>query len=398
MSEKFNLKNYKKTNGDDHIDMRLQEQHGNIPNVINEKQLEEYRATEPNQLVEKQLDRVRTGAGTKIVEKMLDSEKSKFANKYRNPSAYSGNVNKLEEKRLKNKPVEKEEYTAASETPKQLRWWENVKSPDGLKLAGTTKQIKVAQEETEEMTFDKPRWGEVEDEVKPDKIDQEDFDINDVVPADEIHKDPVMEIVKEKLLPNKDPALSAIYYVVSYDIDDFGSNEDKIKTAALSKILSTNPGLSGLISADDMSVREIGGEGVVSLRALGPEFEKVVNPQPEIASEPSVSKSPDFAEDGGFREISYKEENIDGTPMIIGRIRIDPDIEITMVNREKIIQDTLDFIRSKHSDLEIEEESLDLVDLNSGVIGFVVAAPINVTEAESDFKIVVADTTPAKKK
>lgn len=35
----------------------------------------------------------------------------------------------LEEKRLKNGPVEKEEYKSASECPKEMRWWEGVKSP-----------------------------------------------------------------------------------------------------------------------------------------------------------------------------------------------------------------------------------------------------------------------------
>jgi len=40
---------------------------------------------------------------------------------------------------LKNDPTEDEKYTDASEVPKGLRWWENVKSPDGLKVANTKK-------------------------------------------------------------------------------------------------------------------------------------------------------------------------------------------------------------------------------------------------------------------
>ena len=43
---KFNLKNYQKISGDDHIERRLQDQHGNIPNEINEEQLESHRGTE----------------------------------------------------------------------------------------------------------------------------------------------------------------------------------------------------------------------------------------------------------------------------------------------------------------------------------------------------------------
>ena len=44
--KKFNLKNYQKINGNEHIDMRLEQAREGSPDVINEKQLESYRATE----------------------------------------------------------------------------------------------------------------------------------------------------------------------------------------------------------------------------------------------------------------------------------------------------------------------------------------------------------------
>ena len=118
--KKFNLKNYKKTNGDEHIDRRLEEQRSEAPNVINEKQLEDYRATESNVSIEKMLEDSRTGEETEVTEKRLDTHKSKFANKYRNPEAFEGDINKLEEQRLNGEPVENEKYDLASETPKQL--------------------------------------------------------------------------------------------------------------------------------------------------------------------------------------------------------------------------------------------------------------------------------------
>ena len=130
--KKFNLKTYQKIDGDEHIDMRLEEARGNIPDVINEKQLEPYRAGENDVLTEKLLETKRIGEETEITEKRLDTHKPKFANKYRNPSAHEGDMNKLEEQRLQGDPVEKEKYEMASETPKQFRWWEGVKSPDGL--------------------------------------------------------------------------------------------------------------------------------------------------------------------------------------------------------------------------------------------------------------------------
>jgi len=137
MSKKFNLKNYIKISGDEHIESRLRQSHEDGKDVIGEKQLEDYRCNEQEALTEKQLDRQRGGnkESSELVEKRLDSGKSKFANNYRNPSAYQGNVNKLEEKRLANHPVEKEEYESASTTGKKLRWWEKTDDPMGMKLA-----------------------------------------------------------------------------------------------------------------------------------------------------------------------------------------------------------------------------------------------------------------------
>ena len=178
MPNKFNLKTYQKISGDEHIDSRLEEDRGNIPNEINEKQLETHRGTEPEVLIEKQLDDARQEKeATELPEKRLDTKKGDFEIKYRNPSAYEGDINKLEEKRLASDPVENEKYTDASETPKDFRWWE-AKSPDGLKVARKRiETAEVATEEVKELEFGQPEsWGRVvELEEPPDEDEDEAF-------------------------------------------------------------------------------------------------------------------------------------------------------------------------------------------------------------------------------
>jgi hypothetical protein len=44
---KFNFKTYQKTNGDQHIDSKLQESHKSAPNEINEKQQKVIGPTNP---------------------------------------------------------------------------------------------------------------------------------------------------------------------------------------------------------------------------------------------------------------------------------------------------------------------------------------------------------------
>ena len=109
------------------------------PNTVTEKQLEPDRVPEKEQTLEAQLDKTRTGAAESTTEGMLDSSKGSFDIKYRDESAYDGDINKLEEKRLDNDPVEDEKYETLSETKKDLRWWENTNSPDKLILANKKK-------------------------------------------------------------------------------------------------------------------------------------------------------------------------------------------------------------------------------------------------------------------
>jgi hypothetical protein len=134
---------YEETPGDDHIDYRLQKEHVKAPQELTQKQLEDFRVDEKNVSTEKLLDKVRKGSAEVIIEKNLSDSKEGFGVKHRNEETYTGDINKLEEKRLASKPVEKEEYELHTETPKKLRWWE-AKSPDGLKIAQKKITEKIA--------------------------------------------------------------------------------------------------------------------------------------------------------------------------------------------------------------------------------------------------------------
>jgi len=404
--------------------------------VINEKQLEEYRATESNTLIQKMLEDSRTGEATQTTERQLDTQKSKFNNKYRNKEAHTGNMNKLEEKRLKNKPVEKEEYKASSSTPAKLRWWENVKSPDGLKLANNNKKVLA---KSQELDFEQPNWGNLqespEDIIEQDSLalsnDEEDFDVMDQ------NVSPEIQIKKEKLLPNPEkPYLSGLYMVLGFNPEDFGGNEEKIKQAAIEKVISEKPELAGLISEDDFFGMQQGvDEGTIKLRLVGeflvPIIEKQNNPEPEpIAPVPEITQEPELAEpmtDLGvsepelapeqnieveddyditdntsdvinsipMEETQYDETNIDGTPMAIGEIKIDLEVTTPNINnRKQISQEAIKLINQNHPELRIEESSLDMSDLDQGIVRYMVGVPDeSITASIDDFNIIVKEAS-----
>ena len=137
MTQKFNLKDYQKIDGDGVIEHRLkEEQHENADiDEIGEAQLESGRVGEKDVTIEGLLNDNRSDLDFEIVERKLDTKKADFDIKFRNPSAYEGDINKLEEKRLLNDPVEDEPYESASETPTKMRWWDTDKKEDDLDIA-----------------------------------------------------------------------------------------------------------------------------------------------------------------------------------------------------------------------------------------------------------------------
>lgn len=136
MTQKFNLKNYQKIDGDGAIEYRLKEEHTDKSiEDITEQQLEVGRVPEKDVTIEALLNKGRGSDDFEIIERKLDTKKADFNIKLRNPAAYEGDINKLEEKRLLNDPVEDEIYESASSTPKSMRWWETNKSKNDLDIA-----------------------------------------------------------------------------------------------------------------------------------------------------------------------------------------------------------------------------------------------------------------------
>ena len=393
--KKFNLKNYQKINGDEHIDMRLDALRGDIPDVINEKQLEKYRPGEAEGLTELQLKKNRPGAETEITEKRLDTHKSKFANKYRNPEAHTGDMNKLEEQRLNNDPVEKEKYEAASSTPKQFKWWEE-KSPDGLKLSENKQNIKIAKgkekKNKDEMTFDKPRWQDLkeeegaEEEIKANENNAIDPLIKEKPLGIELSRDSQrMKITKQKDFPNADTSMVAIYMQLSYDPNDFGGDENRIKQAAMEKIEIARPILFNQISADDLAIKESDMEGTVSLRLIGKEASMVLGQEKKPLESPVQKTNSPQSTGGKYKEISYDEKDDgSGTNIAIGRVLVNPTIDITEENQENIIIDALAFINKNHPNLNVDRDSLDLSAMTEyNKIGFMVGVPSEIESMES---------------
>jgi hypothetical protein len=362
---KFNLKTYQKISGDEHIEMRLREQHEPEKDEINEGQLEDYREPEEDTLIEDLLRRRREKAkvseATEIVEKQLDNDKAQFDIKLRNSEAYTGDMNKVEEQRLKNDPVEDEKYEDSSAYPKKLRWWEDKpKSPDGLKLASSDKdpsEMKTLRRKAQvkemefgdDFTLPGADWGEgVSDEGMGIDLDfEEDFDIND---EGDISSSP-MVITKENILP---PPVAGLFLQLDYDPGSL--DPDEAIQEAYDKVMEEKPELAGLLSIDNFKNQ---GAGVVTVRAVGPEFE-------------NLTGGDEVAEEIDFDEVSFDEQDIDGTPMAMGVVKV--NTPVTDVNKDAIIEQSVQFINSQHPNLNVSTDALDINRLiNNGEIGYIVS-------------------------
>ncbi len=427
---KFNFKTYQKTNGDQHIDSKLQESHKSAPNEINEKQLESYRANEPTVLTEKQLEKNRAAnkikEATEITERQLDTQKGKFDNKLRNASAYEGDMSKLEEKRLKGSPVEDEKYEDASSTPQKFRWWEDVKSPDGLKVAQKKSVIQKNAQLTEELTFDRPKFedaledddspfeivdepSEIETSVNPvDSIKKEyeveDFSDAEILPDFEIDNDTSqpspMYVIKQKDILGD---FSGVYMVLGYNAEEFTNDEMAIKQAALDKVLEDRPELKGIIDISDFGqIQENGAEGKITLRSVDPRLKSVLESQSSELEAPTeeISNEEVPTEENLFTELSYDVTDIGGTPMATGKIAVNR--EVTNQNEDLIIEDAIEYIQNTYNIEYIDKESLDLSNLEDGEIGFLIEAPQNMLSgvASTYFPIIekTAQDSGSKKK
>jgi len=387
MAKIFNLKKYQKINGDEHIEMRLRNVNkgSEEAEVINESQLEDYRATEKDVLTEKLLEKNRTGAADRTVEARLENQDPKNGVKYRNPDAYTGDINKLEEKRLASKPVEKEEYESATIKSKSGKWWDS-KSPDGLKLASDSSLKKNA---INELSFDKPRWQDVgEEDAEQDDFsiteEEEDVEVEDAekekaTPSpEETQKSKPITIIQTK--EGEEP-IPYLFMKVHYSPESF-ENEVEIKEAILDKVLQVKPELANFITPENISLK---GFDQAYVRVTGDSLIGLIGKQEEVKQEGIKEEIvPDT-----FEEISYEEKDIEGTLMAIGSVKI--NAEIHEVNRDMIIRDVVDYINEKHPALNLTEESLDLSKLSSGEVSFITSQ--NSMMPDMDVLELPADTT-----
>jgi len=221
----FNLKKQAKKDNhdnhddhDDHIERRLKNEHKDQKNMITEKQLKDYITETEVQLTEKQLEDNRGGPeGT--TEARLNASTSKLM-KHRDESTHIGDINKLEEQRLANKPVEKEEYKPASETPKALRWWEKSDSPDGLKLAQSHSRRR--HEEPLAPAFGPSNFGILDD----DGEFNEKFDIHDIDDSEDID-DPDADFLDDEMSIEKEKDMFDVFDIDDVALDMFTESEFK---------------------------------------------------------------------------------------------------------------------------------------------------------------------------
>jgi len=331
--KKFNFKNYIKIDGSDPIGSRLMKEHGNIPNEITEKQLDRDRITEKDVTIEKLLEKNRTGEADILPEGRLNSEKSKLS-KYRNSSAFEGDINKIEEWRLANDPVEDEKYSNSSSTPKKLRWWEENKSPDGLKLTSNKKQIKTSE-------YTPNYW----DEDVVDENNDEDFeDFEDFEEGDELSFDVDKGLGRIKDVWNEEGVEEDISRPVLSE-DDFTIVED-----------TSIPKPENIEDLEDLEEVEDAGT-----------FDIVEN---ELSDEEELPV---------FEEIAFNQGEVGGTNLTSGSVKINGTID-----EDKIARDVSDFLNDMHPDLNITEDSIDLSKVSEGIVSFLVSSQDSLMDFDID--------------
>ena len=121
---------------DDHTERRLRgESDVAAPNSIHEEQLGKLRVDKELPLAEKYLEKNRTDDVTTTIEGRLNKAKGGF-HQHRNSETSKGDLNQLEAQRVADKKrQEAEKVKPASETPKELRFYEEAPGKDGIRLA-----------------------------------------------------------------------------------------------------------------------------------------------------------------------------------------------------------------------------------------------------------------------
>lgn len=108
--------------------------------------------------------------------------------------------------------------------------------------------------------------------------------------------------------------MNGLYVVLGYDAMAFGGDEERIKQAALHKMLEVNDKLDGKIFVEDFyDIKDEGDEGTVKFRGIGPSFSK--ESLHSATPSASVDTPSTTVEDGDYSEVGYREQDVDGTPM-----------------------------------------------------------------------------------
>ncbi len=396
MSNKFNFNTYfksaKKDNTDSHLEKMLSEQHKAVPNAITEKQLakKDHANSEPNAITEKQLKSVRVGDEGLSTEGRLNKDKARFNIKHRNKEAYTGNINKVEAKRISGDKTEDEKYEAASSVPKGMRWWE--KEAKIASLKAELKKLSARDYADTGLTDESKRWegvSELGDTLETGVIDKD--------PGNEFVGSP--DMVEEEgdddaigsrnlmIADKQEKEVAGLYTLmlkVSYDpsawVDDLGDLDiEALKEESLNKIIRLRPDLEGKVMADDIGdapSKTKDGAPCVVFRVVGDEY------RPTSATDQFKDQ---------FKELAYKQDSVDGTPVTKGVVKIlDLDSYLDSATQEIdstfIAEEVVLFLNSKHPELNINADSIQ-VDAERSVASFIVDTISSSGETPAEFPV-----------
>ena len=403
---KFNLKNYQKIDGDQHIDSRLQEQHEDSKNSITEDQLKDRRVGPKDVILESLLNGKRLGSAEVIIEKNLNDSKGMFA-PLRNSETYTGNINKIEEKRLAGEKTEDEKYEPAAKTPKVEKWWEHL-AKDSSKIivtAAPNKNKNPLRQVLEDDRMDKftPQKGfelakemgvgdDANEGLVPDKGDVSEF-IGSPNPEPQDEQEPLekelgagemgMEFTKSKVSEKPMPNM---LFQLKFDPQTFDNNPETIKEEALDMILTKYPNLSGKISTDDFNDPTMKGpQSLITMVLIGPEYFKA-NTQVDLGS-------------SLFNNLEIEETDDGGTPVTLGRIKLSPQaVTMAKEDREGFLDAIEQYVIEEDPSLQNQNVSqyLDFSALAKGEVTFVLGAntPTDSSETSETSETEVSEDFP----
>jgi len=405
MAKLFNLKTYQKIDGDQHITMRLKDQHQDPANVITEKQLDNGRVEEKNVIIEKLLEGKRVGSADVVTERNLNESKGMFA-PLRDKTTYTGNINKLEEKRLKGHRSETEKYEISSQIPKQKRWWEHLKAEASndsmLKTAqvnstDTIEDTSVLEPPTpklpkkhkffdnntyrfkggmdKDLTQFKPEEafglaGAFEGAEETGEIPTTDIPVTEVETSeDEISEGDIWLDEVNGYKETKTP-IYTMTFKLRFDPDSFRDPEE-IRQAALDKVLELKPSLKDKISIADFLDPEIQDDsGKIILPLIGESYF-----EGDTTEETNEDTSLNIID---AQKIYIGKKDVDGTPMLTGLVWLTPHgIELAKNEPEAFEQAFSDAVMEQRPELDRQIDtlvgSLNLSKVNDGKVSFLVS-------------------------